>query len=62
MFFFLDEKEPKNQAKTPNPFFFTQKAFASPPEKLGFRSVLAKPTAPLPTYALVCMQGFSIDC
>jgi hypothetical protein len=26
MFFFLDEKEPKNQAKTPNPFFFAQKS------------------------------------
>ena len=58
MFFFLDEKEPKNQAKTPNPFFFTQKAFASPPEKLGFRSVLAEPTALLPTYTLVVYNSF----
>ena len=44
MFFFLDEKEPKNQAKTPNPFFVAQKAFTYPAEKLGFRTVLAKPT------------------
>ena len=51
-FFFLDEKEPKNQAKTPNPFLFAQKAFASPPEKLGFRTVLAKPTTLLPMYTL----------
>ena len=50
MFFFLDEKEPKNQAKTPNPFFIAQKILALAPEKLVFRAVLAKPTAQLLTY------------
>jgi hypothetical protein len=44
----LNQKEAKNQAKTPNPFFVAQNAFASPPEKLGFHTVLAKPTAHLP--------------
>jgi hypothetical protein len=48
----------KSQAKTPNPFFVAQIAFAVPPEKLGFHTVLAKPTAQLPTYVLVYMQDF----
>gem|GEM_PF-4966944 len=53
----LNQKEAKNQAKTPNPFFVAQNAFASPPEKLGFHTVLAKPAAHLPTYAVILMQG-----
>jgi hypothetical protein len=51
-FFLLNQKEAKNQAKSPNPFFFAQRTFAMPPEKLGFRTDLAIPTAPLPTYVL----------
>jgi hypothetical protein len=49
----LIKKKQKNQGETPNPFFVAQKAFASPPEKLGFRTVSPKPTAPLPTYAVM---------
>ena len=57
-FFSLTKKSnKKSQAKTPNPFFLTQKAFAMPLEKLGFHTVLAKPTAPIPTYAVILVQG-----
>jgi len=52
----LNQKEAKNQAKTPNPFFVAQITFASPPEKLGFRAVLAKPTALLPTYVVILIR------
>jgi hypothetical protein len=42
MFFFLDEKEPKNQERTPTPIFFGAHS-ARIPEKIVVRTVRSRP-------------------
>jgi hypothetical protein len=44
MFFFLDEKEPKNQERTPTPIFFGTHS-AKTPEKIVVRTVRSLPRA-----------------
>ena len=55
----MKKKEAKILVKSPNPFFFAQFNASTSPEKLGFRTDLTKPTAPLLTYdKLVLFENF----
>jgi hypothetical protein len=52
-FFFLDEKETKNQDETPTPIFFSHKKPRNTAEKIAVRTVSPKSAAPLLTHAVV---------
>ena len=60
IFFFLEKKEAKIQAKTPNPFFITQKPTLLRLKKLEFHSVLAKPTALLLMFEIFFVKIYGI--
>lgn len=47
------KKETKKSSQNAKSIFLRISPASVPPEKLGFHTILAKPTAPLPTYAII---------